>query len=170
MHFRGLAQAYRQGTPVPESASPSKGNIFQGESNMQTPTNDRFERTDDAKVEQVFDDICGLTMAQLRALSALLCSRLSLRVIGSFATTLNAATAEEPQARAEALSLTVKSIGSLGKVDAIRAARAIMGLGLKESRDFVDALPHAFEPAESGADAEASARRWTEAGFEIDLR
>lgn len=137
---------------------------------MQHNDNNRFERTDDPLVERMFDDICNMKMGQLRLLSDLLCSRLSLRVIGSFANSLDALgqtpSIPVPEPR---LGVRISWSGQGSKVDAIKAVRSQLALGLKESRDFVDALPTQLPDSDSQEQAEALAKAWRESGFEAEL-
>ena len=56
------------------------------------------------------------------------------------------------------------------KVSVIKAVREITGLGLKEAKDLVDGAPKVVKEAMPKADAEAAAKKLTEAGAKAELK
>ena len=56
------------------------------------------------------------------------------------------------------------------KVNAIKAVRAITGLGLKEAKALVDGAPSAIKEGVSKADAEEALKTLTEAGASAELK
>ena len=56
------------------------------------------------------------------------------------------------------------------KVGVIKAVREITGLGLKEAKDMVDGAPKTLKEAMPKADAEAAAKKLTEAGAKAELK
>ena len=56
------------------------------------------------------------------------------------------------------------------KVAVIKAVREITGLGLKEAKDMVDGAPKTLKEAMPKADAEAAAKKLTEAGAKAELK
>ena len=56
------------------------------------------------------------------------------------------------------------------KVQAIKAVRAITGLGLKEAKDLVDGAPNTLKEAVSKADAEDMLKQLIEAGATAELK
>ena len=56
------------------------------------------------------------------------------------------------------------------KVSVIKAVREITGLGLKEAKDLVDGAPKTVKEAMPKADAEAAAKKLTEAGAKAELK
>tara|TARA_B110001454_G_scaffold216107_1_gene238780 strand:- start:513 stop:890 length:378 start_codon:yes stop_codon:yes gene_type:complete len=56
------------------------------------------------------------------------------------------------------------------KVQAIKAVRAITGLGLKEAKDLVDGAPNTLKEAVKKADAEEMLKQLTEAGATAELK
>ena len=56
------------------------------------------------------------------------------------------------------------------KVQAIKAVRAITGLGLKEAKDLVDGAPNTIKEGANKADAEAMLKQLTEAGATAELK
>jgi len=56
------------------------------------------------------------------------------------------------------------------KVNVIKAVREITGLGLKEAKDLVDGVPKVIKEGLAKADAEAAAKKLTEAGATAELK
>lgn len=56
------------------------------------------------------------------------------------------------------------------KVGVIKAVREITGLGLKEAKDMVDGAPKVLKEAMPKADADAAAKKLTEAGAKAELK
>ncbi len=65
--------------------------------------------------------------------------------------------------------VVLKAIGQQ-KIQVIKAVREITGLGLKESKDLVDAAPKAIKEGVPKADAEAMKEKLTKAGAEVELK
>ena len=66
-------------------------------------------------------------------------------------------------------NLVLVEAGS-NKVGVIKAVREITGLGLKEAKDMVDGAPKVLKEAMPKADAEAAAKKLTEAGAKAELK
>ncbi len=66
-------------------------------------------------------------------------------------------------------NLVLLEAGS-NKVGVIKAVREITGLGLKEAKDMVDGAPKTLKEAMPKADAEAAAKKLTEAGAKAELK
>ena len=56
------------------------------------------------------------------------------------------------------------------KVSVIKAVREITGLGLKEAKDLVDGAPKAVKEGISKADADAIAKKLTDAGAKVEIK
>jgi len=56
------------------------------------------------------------------------------------------------------------------KVQVIKAVREITGLGLKEAKDLVDGAPKNVKEAIPKADAEAAAKKLTDAGAKAEVK
>ena len=63
----------------------------------------------------------------------------------------------------------LKSAGDK-KVDVIKAVRAITGLGLKEAKDLVEAVPSTVKEAVNKADSETMKKKLEEAGAAADVK
>ena len=56
------------------------------------------------------------------------------------------------------------------KVNAIKAVRALTGLGLKEAKEMVESAPATVKEAASKEDAEAAKKQLEEAGASVELK
>ena len=66
-------------------------------------------------------------------------------------------------------NLVLTDAGS-NKVSVIKVVREITGLGLKEAKDMVDGAPKVLKEGMPKADAEAAAKKLTEAGAKAELK
>ena len=66
-------------------------------------------------------------------------------------------------------NLVLADAGS-NKVSVIKVVREITGLGLKEAKDMVDGAPKVLKDGMHKADAEAAAKKLTEAGAKAELK
>ena len=56
------------------------------------------------------------------------------------------------------------------KVNVIKAVREVTSLGLKEAKDLVDGAPKAVKEGVSKADADAIAKKLTDAGAKVEIK
>ena len=56
------------------------------------------------------------------------------------------------------------------KVNVIKAVREVTSLGLKEAKDLVDGAPKPVKEAVSKADADAIAKKLTDAGAKVEIK
>jgi large subunit ribosomal protein L7/L12 len=66
-------------------------------------------------------------------------------------------------------SVVMSSFGA-NKVNVIKVVRAITGLGLKEAKDMVEAVPATVKDGVSKADAENIKKQLVEAGATVDVK
>ena len=66
-------------------------------------------------------------------------------------------------------NLVLAEAGS-NKVGVIKVVREITGLGLKEAKDMVDGAPKVLKEAMPKADADAAAKKLTDAGAKAELK
>jgi len=77
-----------------------------------------------------------------------------------------AAAAAEEQTE---FTVVLAAIGD-NKVNVIKAVRELTGLGLKEAKDLVDGAPKPVKEGVSKADAEAIAKKLTDAGGKAEIK
>ena len=76
------------------------------------------------------------------------------------------AAAVEEQAE---FTVVLAAIGE-NKVNVIKAVREVTSLGLKEAKDLVDGAPKPVKEGISKADAEAVAKKLTDAGAKVEIK
>jgi len=72
-------------------------------------------------------------------------------------------------AEKDEFDVVIESNGA-NKIQVIKAVRELTGLGLKEAKDLVDAVPKTVKEGVSKADAEAMKKKLTEAGATVALK
>ena len=77
-----------------------------------------------------------------------------------------AAAAAEEQTE---FTVMLTAIGD-NKVNVIKAVREVTSLGLKEAKDLVDGAPKAVKEGTSKADADAIAKKLTDAGAKVEIK
>ncbi|NJD33912.1 MAG: 50S ribosomal protein L7/L12 [Betaproteobacteria bacterium] len=90
----------------------------------------------------------------------------AVAVAAAPAAAATAAAAAEEQTE---FSVVLTAVGD-NKVSVIKAVRELTSLGLKEAKDLVDAAPKAVKEGVSKADAEAAAKKLTEAGATAEIK
>ncbi|MFN7097311.1 MAG: 50S ribosomal protein L7/L12 [Gammaproteobacteria bacterium] len=66
-------------------------------------------------------------------------------------------------------SVVMSSFGE-NKVNVIKAVREITGLGLKEAKDMVEAVPATVKEGVNKADADSMKKKLEEAGAKVDIK
>lgn len=117
------------------------------------------------KIENLYSEIVGLKMSELVELSGLLTQRLNINVIGSFASNLQNAVIIEQKKQYKVL---VEAIGD-NKIEAIKNVRLFKGLGLKESKDFVESVIGKEEVFDEKEQAEELFNTYNKIGFKVSL-
>ena len=106
-------------------------------------------------------DVCDLVSAMEEKFGV---SAAAVAVAGP-AVAGDAAAAEEQTE----FNVVMTSFGS-NKIAVIKAIRAITGLGLKEAKDMVEAVPATVKEAVAKADAEDVKKQLEEAGAAVDVK
>ena len=81
-----------------------------------------------------------------------------------------AAAGAAPAAEEQTEFTVVLSAFGENKVNVIKAVRELTGLGLKEAKDLVDGAPKPVKEGVSKADAEAVAKKLTDAGAKVEIK
>ena len=69
----------------------------------------------------------------------------------------------------DSFNITLKSAGA-NKIAIIKIVKEVLGLGLKEAKDLVDAAPSLIKEGVKKDEAEAIKKQVTEAGGEVELK
>ena len=129
--------------------------------------------TYDGKVGEVIEVLKGMTALELSDLKKAIEEVFDVTAAAPMAMAPVAAAGEAEEA-GEKDSFVVK-LSSFGekKIQVIKAVRALLGLGLKEAKDFVDkagAEPQVMKEAASKDEAEKIKAKIEEAGGQVDVK
>lgn len=124
----------------------------------------------DLNQEEVIEFLSGMTVMQLVELTKTLEDKWGVEAApvmmgGGAAPAADAAPAE---AQTE-FDVILKGIGDK-KIQVIKAAREITGLGLKDAKELVEAAPKAIKEGVSKDEAEEVAAKLKEAGAEVEIK
>ena len=120
--------------------------------------------------DQVVEYLSGLTVMQLVELTKTLEDKWGVEaapiaVAGAAAPAAEAAAAEEKTE----FDVILKAAGGQ-KIQVIKAAREITGLGLKDAKDLVESAPKPIKEGVSKAEAEEIAGKLKDAGAEVEIK
>lgn len=80
-----------------------------------------------------------------------------------------AAAAAAPAEEKTEFTVVLTAVGE-NKVNVIKAVREVTSLGLKEAKDLVDGAPKPVKEGVSKADADAVAKKLTDAGGKVEIK
>lgn len=122
-----------------------------------------------AKAE-ILDAIANMTVLELSELIKEMEEKFGVSAAAAVAVAGPAAAAAAPAAEEKTeFTVILSKIGD-NKVNVIKAVREITGLGLKEAKDLVDGAPKPVKEAVPKAEAEAIAKKLTEAGAAAEIK
>ncbi len=128
------------------------------------------------KVEEVFDQIKGMTMLEISELVKKFEEEFGISAAAPVAVAAgpaaataggDGAAAAEVEEKTE-FDVVLKEIGP-NKINVIKAVRELTALGLKEAKDLVEAAPKPVKEGISKPDAEAARAKLAEAGAVADV-
>ena len=116
-----------------------------------------------ADIQQLEDAIVSLSLLEASALVKKLEERLGVSAAAAVAAPAagggGAAAAAAPVEEKTEFTVILKEIGA-NKINTIKAVREVTGLGLKEAKDLVEAVPKALKENVSKDDAAAIAKKF----------
>jgi large subunit ribosomal protein L7/L12 len=120
--------------------------------------------------EQVVEYLSGLTVMQVVELTKTLEDKWGVEAAPVAVAAAGApAEAAAPAEEQTEFTVVLKAIGSQ-KIQVIKAAREITGLGLKDAKELVESAPKPIKEAVSKAEAEEIASKLKEAGAEVEIQ
>ncbi|MEP0338022.1 MAG: 50S ribosomal protein L7/L12 [Alphaproteobacteria bacterium] len=125
-----------------------------------------------ANLEQIVEDLSGLTVLEAAELSKMLEEKWGVSAAAPVAV---AAAAPGAGAGAEAAEEkdefdVVLAAAGEKKINVIKEVRTITGLGLKEAKDLVEGAPKAVKEGVKKDEAEAIKKQLEEAGATVELK
>ena len=123
-----------------------------------------------ADLEQIVDQLSGLTVIEAAELSKLLEEKWGVTAAAPVAVAAGgAAPAAEAAEEKDAFDVVLTAVGDQ-KINVIKEVRAITGLGLKEAKDMVEGAPKTLKEGAKKEEAEAMKTQLEAAGAKVELK
>ena len=120
---------------------------------------------------QILEAVSKLTVLELSQLIKDMEEKFGVSAAAAVAVAAPAAGAAAGAAVEEKTEFTVMlTVVGDNKVNVIKAVREVTSLGLKEAKDLVDGAPKAVKEGISKADADAIAKKLTDAGAKVEIK
>ncbi len=121
------------------------------------------------KTTQILDLVKGLTILELADLVKALEEEFGVSAAPVAAVAAPGAAAAAPAEEKTEFDVILKAAGA-SKLNVIKVAREITGLGLKDAKDLVEAAPKAIKEGVSKEEAEKIAEQLKAAGAEVEVK
>ena len=121
---------------------------------------------------QILEEISKMTVLELSQLIKDMEEKFGVSAAAAVAVAAPAgggAAAAAPAEEKTEFTVMLTAIGD-NKVNVIKAVRELTSLGLKEAKDLVDGAPKAVKEGVSKADADAVAKKLTDAGAKVEIK
>ena len=121
---------------------------------------------------QILEEISKMTVLELSQLIKDMEEKFGVSAAAAVAVAGPAAGAAAGGAKAEEKTEFTVVLAAVGdnKVNVIKAVREVTSLGLKEAKDLVDGAPKPVKEGVSKADADAIAKKLTDAGAKAEIK
>jgi large subunit ribosomal protein L7/L12 len=121
---------------------------------------------------QILEAVSKLTVLELSQLIKDMEEKFGVSAAAAVAVAGPAAAGGGAAAKAEEQTEFTVMLTVIGdnKVNVIKAVREVTSLGLKEAKDLVDGAPKAVKEGISKADADAIAKKLTDAGAKVEIK
>jgi len=120
---------------------------------------------------QILDAVSKLTVLELSQLIKDMEEKFGVSAAAAVAVAAPAAGGAAAAAAEEKTEFTVMlTVIGDNKVNVIKAVREVTSLGLKEAKDLVDGAPKPVKEGISKADADAIAKKLTDAGAKVEIK
>jgi len=121
---------------------------------------------------QILEAVSKLTVLELSQLIKDMEEKFGVSAAAAVAAAAPAASGGAGAAKAEEQTEFTVMLTVIGdnKVNVIKAVREVTSLGLKEAKDLVDGAPKAVKEGVSKADADAVAKKLTDAGAKVEIK
>ena len=129
------------------------------------------ERTWNAKIKQLGDEIVGLTVLQAKELGDYLEEVHGIKAAagGVMMAMPASGAAAAPAAEKDTFDVVLVSVGDK-KIPVIKVVREITSLGLKEAKDLVEGAPKAVREGVAKKEAEDLKKKLEEVGAKVELK
>ncbi|HNW05033.1 MAG TPA: 50S ribosomal protein L7/L12 [Oscillospiraceae bacterium] len=120
------------------------------------------------KTQKFIEEIKALSVLELNELVQAICEEFGVSAAAPVAAGA-AAVAEAAPAEKDTWDVILTDVGET-KMNVIKAVKEITGLGLKESKEVVDACPKAIKEGVSANDADEIKKKLEEAGATVEIK
>ncbi len=122
-----------------------------------------------ANLEKIVDDLSTLTVIEAADLSKLLEEKWGVSAAAPAAVMQVVGDAAAVEEEKSEFDVVLASFGEK-KINVIKEVRAMTGLGLKEAKDLVEAVPSAIKEGVSKEEAEELKKKLEDAGATIEVK
>ncbi|MDR1681215.1 MAG: 50S ribosomal protein L7/L12 [Prevotellaceae bacterium] len=123
-----------------------------------------------ADIKKLAEELVNLTVKEVQELATLLKEEYGIEpAAAAVAVAAPAAGGAAEEAEQTAFDVILTSPGQ-AKLQVVKAVKEVTGLGLKESKELVDAAPKAIKEKVSKAEAEQIKAQLEEAGGEVEIK
>jgi large subunit ribosomal protein L7/L12 len=122
-----------------------------------------------SKIEQLVEDLSGLTVLEAADLAKLLEEKWGVSAAAPVAAVAAAGPAAAPAVEKTEFTVVLTEAGDK-KINVIKEIRAITGLGLKEAKDLVEAAPKEVKADISKDEAAKIKKQLEDAGAKVELK
>jgi len=119
---------------------------------------------------EILDTIGNMTVLQLSELIKAMEEKFGVSAAAAAVAVAAPGAAAAPAAEEKTEFTVVLTAAGENKVNVIKAVRELTGLGLKEAKDLVDGAPKPVKEAIPKADADAVAKKLTDAGAKVEIK
>jgi large subunit ribosomal protein L7/L12 len=121
---------------------------------------------------QILEEIGKMTVLELSQLIKDMEEKFGVSAAAAVAVAAPAAGGAAAAGKAEEKTEFTVMLAAVGdnKVNVIKAVREVTSLGLKEAKDLVDGAPKPVKEGVSKADADAVAKKLTDAGAKVEIK
>jgi len=174
-------EKFRQGgwcAVLATSSEPTKSSGAQSgrngshEDGRLTSTNSNFGRNNMADLQQLEEQIVGLSLLDAAQLVKKLEERLGVSAAAAAPVMVSGGGAAPGAAAAEEKTEFTVVLTSAGanKINVIKAVREVTSLGLKEAKDLVDGAPKPIKEGVNKEEAETIKKKFTDAGATVEVK
>jgi large subunit ribosomal protein L7/L12 len=124
------------------------------------------------EISKILEEISKMTVLELSQLIKDMEEKFGVSAAAAVAVAAPAGAAAAGGAKAEEKTEFTVVLAAVGdnKVNVIKAVREVTSLGLKEAKDLVDGAPKPVKEGVSKADADAIAKKLTDAGAKAEIK
>jgi large subunit ribosomal protein L7/L12 len=120
--------------------------------------------------EEILDSIANMSLIDITDLVKLMEDKFGVSAAAPMAVAAAAPAAAGPAAEEQTEFNVILASAGANKVNAIKAVRAITGLGLKEAKDLVESAPAAVKEGVSKDDAAKFKKELEDAGATVEIK